>query len=61
MKKKLHFWYQLYDCQLSFGLWIQLIWQRVLLVIRRIFRFLINIKKYMKGGLHMMVELLPVK
>ena len=48
MKKKLHFHYQLYDCYISFGLWIQLIWQSVLLVIRRILRFFKRIMMYLK-------------
>ena len=48
MKKKLHFHYQLYDGYISFGLWIQLIWQSVLLVIRRILRFFKRIIMYLK-------------
>ena len=48
MKKKLHFHYQLYDGYISFGLWIQLIWQSVLLVIRRILRFFKRIMMYLK-------------
>ena len=48
MKKKLHFRYQLYDCYISFEVWMQLIWQRVLLVIRRIFRLCKRIMVHLK-------------